>query len=135
MGLFFIAFIVFSKKSGYYYKSFKRPASSREVKPSNKWIKLDDIQALQIIKERIKTKNSSYNSYEINLVLQDTRRITVIDHKNYLHIKADAKQIADFIGVPYWDGVHMSTYEPTNLRQSVDLDSNYDSTRARFREM
>ena len=124
----------FNKQLGYHYKSFKKPTSQREVPESNKWTKLDQIEAIQIIKERVRTKNSSYSSYELNLVLKDASRINVIDHSKYKQIQEDARVIADFIGIPYWDAVNMYLYEPKIARRQVDLDSDYDST-PRFREM
>lgn len=124
----------FNKQLGYHYKSFKKPTSQREVTKSKKWTKLDDVQAIQIIKERVKSKNSSYNSYELNLVLKDASRINVVDHSKYEQIKEDARVIADFIGIPYWDAVNMYLYEPKMARRQTDLDADYDST-PRFREM
>ncbi len=124
----------FSKQLGYHYKSFKKPTSQREVPDSKYWTKLDDVQAIQIIKERVKTKNSSYSSYELNLVLKDASRVNVIDHSQLDQIKEDARVIADFIGIPYWDAVNMYLYEPKMARRQTNLDADYDST-PRFREM
>lgn len=124
----------FSKQLGYHYKSFKKPTSQREVPDSKHWTKLDDVQAIQIIKERVKTKNSSYSSYELNLVLKDASRVNVIDHSKLDQIKEDARVIADFIGIPYWDAINMYLYEPKIARRQTDLDADYDST-PRFREM
>lgn len=124
----------FNKQLGYHYKSYKKPTSQREVPDSKYWTKLEDVQAIQIIEERVKTKNSSYRSYELNLVLKDASRINVIDHSKYEQIKEDARVIADFIGIPYWDAVDMHLYEPKMARRQVDLDSDYNST-PRFREM
>lgn len=127
--------IGFNKKIGYYYKSYKKPTSLREVPDSKKWVKLDDVKALQIIKERVKTKNSSFISYELNLVLKDASRVNVIDHSNYQSIMEDAQVIADFIGIPYWNAIYMHLYLPKTLRrQDDDLDTDYDST-PRFRKM
>jgi hypothetical protein len=124
----------FNKQLGYHYKSFKKPTSQREVPESKYWTKLDDVQAIQIIKERVKSKNSSYSSYELNLVLKDASRVNVIDHSKLDQIKEDARVIADFIGIPYWDAVSMYLYEPKMARRQTDLDADYDST-PRFREM
>lgn len=124
----------FSKQLGYHYKSFKKPTSQREVPDTKKWTKLDDVQAIQIIKERVKTKNSSYTSYELNLVLTDASRVNVVDHSKYDQIKEDARVISDFIGIPYWDAINMYLYEPQMARRNTNLDSDYDST-PRFREM
>jgi len=128
---------VFDKKTGFYYKSYKIPTSRSNSKERKGWISLDEINALQIIKERVKTKNSSYKSYEINIVLSDGERFNIVDHSSYNTIKEDAKTIADFLGVPYWDATAPYLYQPETLKVSTssyteqDLDQPYDSTKPR----
>ncbi len=124
----------FDKKLGYHYKSYKNPASKREIKKTHRWTPLSSVEALQIIKERVRTKNSSYKSYEINLVLENGSRRNVIDHGNYEAVKKDAETISEFLGVPYWDAVSLYAYEPKNRKSVVDTDAPYDSTK-RFRDM
>jgi len=139
--LFFILLPIFKedhkKKTGFYYKSYKIPTSRSNSKERKGWISLDEINALQIIKERVKTKNSSYKSYEINIVLSDGERFNIVDHSSYNTIKEDAKTIADFLGVPYWDATAPYLYQPETLKVSTssyteqDLDQPYDSTKPR----
>jgi len=43
-------------------------------------IPLSSIYAIQIIAERVSGKNSSFHSYEINLVLDGKKRVNVVDH-------------------------------------------------------
>ncbi|MEP0265203.1 hypothetical protein [Dokdonia sp.] len=125
----------FDKKLGYHYKSYKNPTSKRDIQSSHGWTLLSSVEGIQIIKERVKTKNSSYKSYEINLVLENGSRKNVIDHGNYEAVKKNAKTIADFLGVPYWDAISLYAYTPTTTRtQHQDTDQPYDSTR-RFRDM
>ena len=64
---------------------------------------LDRVHAIQIVHERVRDSDSSYTSYEINLVLHDAQRVTVVDHGSLKHIRRDAEQIAELIGVPVWD--------------------------------
>ncbi len=124
--------IVFDKRIGYFYKSFKKPVNSLHHTKNKNHIKLDTIEALQIIPEYVRTKNSSYTSYELNFVFEDGLRYNVVDHANYETIRKDAKTISDFLGVPYWDAVRLYAYTPVNERQ--DLDKPYSST-GRFRDM
>ena len=120
-----------------YYQSYKKPVRGSKASEHKKWIALHTISALQIIKERIQTKNSSYKSYELNIVMEDGKRFNVIDHGNYEAVKADAKTIADFLGVPYWDAITPYTYTPETQKQQQgrysqeELDAPYDSSKTR----
>ncbi len=62
------------------------------------------IQAIQLLKEFVRTKNSSYHSYELNLVLTDGTRVNVVDHADLPSIRADAERIRRMIGCKLWDG-------------------------------
>ncbi|MBT4819108.1 MAG: hypothetical protein HON70_25600 [Lentisphaerae bacterium] len=79
------------------------------------WAKLEDIHALQIISEycRIKSADTSgstsrtttraFFSHELNLVLEDAKRINVIDHGNLTKLRKDAQALAEFLEKPLWD--------------------------------
>ena len=81
----------------------------------NEGISFDHIYALQIVPEKLKKKgrkNSKslrgrftryYYSYEINLVLNDGSRVSVIDHGDQNIIRNDALKIAEFLDIPVWD--------------------------------
>lgn len=94
--------IVFDKELGLYYKSynFKNRGSNKDAKGN--CIPLKSIVAIQIIGERVKSKNSSYGSYELNLVLNDATRKNVIDHGNLKSIINDAHELEAFLKVPIW---------------------------------
>ena len=57
------------------------------------------------MKVEYNTKNSSFTSYEINLILKDWSRINVIDHWNKNAILEDAKILWDFLRVRVWDNI------------------------------
>ncbi|MBX2820371.1 MAG: hypothetical protein KTR29_11840 [Rhodothermaceae bacterium] len=61
-----------------------------------------DIHALQLIAEHIKSENSSYTSYELNLVLKDGRRVNVMDHGRQSKIYEEAQTLSELLGVPIW---------------------------------
>ena len=68
------------------------------IDPTNtNMIPLSSIHALQIVSERVSTKNSSFLSYEINLVLDDKRRVNVVDYGNLNKIQTDAKQLGEYL--------------------------------------
>ena len=62
-----------------------------------------DIHAIQLISENIKSDDSTYTSYEINLVLKDGRRINVMDHGRKKKIYEDVQLLSDVLRVPVWD--------------------------------
>ena len=64
-----------------------------------------EIHAIQLIKEYIHSKNSSYHSYEMNLISRDGVRTNVVDHGNLEKIQADAQTLAEFLEVPVWNGI------------------------------
>ncbi len=127
--------VVLDKRSGYFYKSFKKPVNSLQRSTKKNQIKLKTIAALQVISEYVKTDKSSYTSYELNFVFEDGSRYNVVDHAKYEAIREDAIVISEFLGVPYWDAVSQENYIPKNNKSMVDTDAPYDSTKRRFRDM
>lgn len=96
--------IVFDKSMGYFWKGKKDPhmvANSSDIKTI---AKLDEIYGIQVIKEYVKSKNSkghdsSYYSYEINLVLNSGKRLNVVDYGNATSILQDASALSKFLEV------------------------------------
>jgi len=96
--------IVFDQSFGYFWKG-KYDPRAMSIDNKKEYIKLDDIYALQILKEwNNGSKNSSgYNSYELNLILKNKERVNVIDHGAINSLKKDALMISEFLNVPLWD--------------------------------
>lgn len=61
------------------------------------------IVALQVVKEICRTKNSSFASWELNLVLDDASRINVFDHGDRKRFDADLAILAEALGKPVWE--------------------------------
>lgn len=93
---------VFDMQDLWYWRG-KRPSGRETVEDCKKSAPLDQVHAIQIVAELLRGKNSSYYSYEINLVLLDGTRVNVVDHGNLKHIRRDAAKIGELIGVPVWD--------------------------------
>lgn len=94
--------IIFDKQVGYFYKG-KPQMTYGMIDPINtNMIPLSSIYALQIVSERVSTKNSSFLSYEINLILSDKKRVNVVDYGNLEKIQADAKQLGEYLWVSVW---------------------------------
>ncbi len=100
VGLFLVRWLtrprVFDLVSQEYYCGFNKSDSGQQTD-------LSRVKALQLITEEIKSSKSRYNSYELNLVLNDTIRVNVIDHGNYERILIDAEKLAKALHVPLWD--------------------------------
>jgi hypothetical protein len=97
--------IVFDKQRGYFWKGRKSPQDVYDKASIKKIASLGDIHAIQLVSEYIRGSKSSYYSYELNLVLKDGKRITVIDHGNLNRLREDAKKLSEFLGKPVWDAI------------------------------
>ena len=97
--------IIFDKQVGYFWKGRKSPQDAPEPGSIKTVTLLEDIHALQLLSEYVRGNKSSYYSYEINLVLKDGKRITVIDHGNLKRIREDAQKLSQFLGKPVWDAI------------------------------
>lgn len=73
--------------------------------------RLEDIRALQVLTEtidshslkgRFRTSSGRYQSHEINLILENGKRINVMDHGQERAIEDCARELASFLDVPVW---------------------------------
>lgn len=94
--------IVFDRRIGFYHKGFK-PLGDSYPREGKNCARLNNIHAVQVISEIIRSKNSRYRSYELNLVLNDGKRINVIDHANQEAVRKDAALVSKFLEIPVWD--------------------------------
>jgi hypothetical protein len=97
--------IVFDKYRSCFWKGRKGPADVADPRALKHFAPLGEIYALQILSERCSSKNGSYHSYELNLVLCDKRRINVVDHGNLRRLREDAQALSRFLAKPVWDGL------------------------------
>lgn len=95
--------IVFDKRNGFFYKGRKDTRQNSGKSKVKHLIKLEEIHALQIIKEKIGTGDTRNYSYELNLVLEDATRINVVDHGKLAKLRKDVDVLADFLEIPVWD--------------------------------
>ncbi|HOB20671.1 MAG TPA: hypothetical protein PK830_07515 [Candidatus Atribacteria bacterium] len=93
---------VFDKQEGLYYKGRNAKDKQPDIENPKKTVPLDSIYAVQIL-EKVVYSNNSYYAYDINLVLKNKKRMLFISHTKKDRIKEDAREIADFLGVPVWD--------------------------------
>jgi len=97
--------VIFDKSIGYCWKGKKPedPVFDRSI--SNDCIELRSIHAIQLIPEYCSSNENFYTSYELNLVLDDAKRINIIDHGNKNKIRRDAAGLSQFLGKPVWDAL------------------------------
>ncbi len=95
--------IVFDRGTRFYWRGRKSPNQTFDKSILKEFASFEDIHALQIISEFCQGEENSFYSYELNLVLQDARRINVIDHGNLMKLQEDAQKLAAFLGKPLWD--------------------------------
>lgn len=103
---------VFDLDTGWYWKG-RKPRDAEDLEQRNNCTSLKNVYALQILGETVHTPSSgtgsdwsagsTFDSYELNLVLNDGSRINVVDHGNIDTIRCDAARLSEFLGVPLWD--------------------------------
>ncbi|OIO76123.1 hypothetical protein AUJ87_03520 [Candidatus Gracilibacteria bacterium CG1_02_38_174] len=100
---YYYSMITFNKQQGYFYKGTPKMVNGFMDSNDSNVIPLSSIYAIQIIAERVSGKNSSFHSYEINLVLDGKKRVNVVDHGNLIAIEENSKKLSEYLGVPVWD--------------------------------
>lgn len=95
--------IVFDKRRGAYWRGRVAPHEMSNRHGHEHSALLEEVHAVQLISELCTSKDSSYYSYELNLVLRDGRRMNVVDHGNHASIREQADTLSAFLEVPVWD--------------------------------
>ena len=114
--------IVFDKFSGLYWKGRTRnglPPRKGELIHS---ALLSEVHAIQLIPEWVRGSENSYYSYELNLVLNDCRRMNVVDHGGRSCIREDADILSQFLGVPVWDAIDYIMPQPGVSTEQMKAD-------------
>ncbi len=111
-GIFFgTAPIVFDKNKGCFWM---RNWFGPKEKKLDYFCRLEDIHAIQIISEIFTSRNGSsihkHSSYELNIILNNKKRINVLDYGQKKDIKKYAKMLSLFLNVPLWDASDYITY-------------------------
>lgn len=91
--------ILFDRRAGYFWVGRGDPTDPTARASMKHAVELERIHALQLLSERVSGSDSSYTSYELNLVLDDGDRLNVVDHGNLLALRADAERLAAFLNV------------------------------------
>ena len=78
---------------------------SNELAQGKKSFDLKNIEAIQLIREYVRGSESSYYSYELNLICSDGSRINIIDHGALRKLREDAALLAEYLSIPVWDAI------------------------------
>jgi len=97
--------IVFDKTRGMFWKGRVAPDQVFDRSQIKDYAELENIHAIQLLSERCRGKDTSYYSYELNLVLENGERINVVDHGNKSKFLEDASTLAAFLEKPLWNAI------------------------------
>ena len=78
---------------------------SSELTKEKKSFDLKNAEAIQLIREYCGGSESSYYSYELNLICSDGSRINIVDHGALRKIREDAALLAEYLSIPVWDAI------------------------------
>ena len=97
--------IVFDRQRGFFWKGREAPDEVFSKRAPKYCARLHDIHALQLISEYCRGNKNSYYSYELNIVLENGKRINVVDHGNQNKLREDTARLSAFLGKPVWDAI------------------------------
>ena len=78
---------------------------SSELTQGKKSFDLKNAEAIQLIREYCGGSESSYYSYELNLICSDGSRINIVDHGALRKLREDAALLAEYLSIPVWDAI------------------------------
>ena len=78
---------------------------SSELTKEKKSFDLKNAEAIQLIREYCGGSESSYYSYELNLICSDGSRINIVDHGALRKLREDAALLAEYLSIPVWDAI------------------------------
>lgn len=96
--------IVFDKTIGWHWKGHRKPTDVFDTNELKQAVRLEEIHALQLIREYVPggRNSSGYYSYELNLILKDSSRLNLVDHGNLEDLINDGQALAEFLGIPLY---------------------------------
>ncbi len=99
--------IVFDLNLGFFWKGKIQIDKASDGYKVESFTMLKDVHALQLIPVLNPRSGdfSAYYSYELNLVLNDGKRISVVNHGDRDKLVSDAVQLATFIKKPVWNAI------------------------------
>ena len=78
---------------------------SSELTQGKKSFDLRNAEAIQLIREYVRGDESSYYSYELNLICSDGSRMNVVDHGALRKLRESSALLAEYLSIPVWDAI------------------------------
>lgn len=75
----------------------------RLVSLGRQQVPFSNIAALQLVRELVDGDETTFMSWELNLVLRDGSRLNVIDHAGGAQLREEATRLGQLIGCPVWE--------------------------------
>jgi hypothetical protein len=95
--------IVLDKVTGRCWKGRKGPDQKPELMDSDLVPRLNEIHAIQLLSQYVRSDKKSYYLYELNIVMNDGKRHNIMKHGSKRFIRSDAEVISRFLDIPVWD--------------------------------
>jgi hypothetical protein len=95
--------LTINKKSDTYYHGRKMNYKEQDSMAYHEYEgKVSDIHALQILRKKCHMNGKGYTAYELNFVLKNSKRVSVLNHNKLHKIKDNAKALSQYLNVPIW---------------------------------
>jgi hypothetical protein len=108
--------LYFDKQLGMYWRGKSIPTTLASTESTEKAGRISDVYALQLVSTRryvgnprVGVDGSGYKEFpthELNLVLHDATRVSIVCDDDYGRIDRGAKVLADFLQKPLWKPHH-----------------------------
>lgn len=108
--------LYFDQQLGVYWQGKTVPVPLTSTASTEKSGRISDVYALQLVSTRryrgnpqVGADGSGYKEYpthELNLVLKDAKRLSIVCDDDYGRIERGAKALADFLQKPLWKPYH-----------------------------
>lgn len=100
--------LVFDKSAGMFLKGRTKAGQVPDHDNPKNMVALDSVHALQLLSKYVPAKKPYY-THELNLVLKNGKRLTVISHADKSRIREDAQTLSGFLNTPVWDAIDDDT--------------------------
>lgn len=93
--------IIFDRNLGWFWRGRPQAKGSASIAALKESASLADIVALQLISgQKMHSPYASWDTWELNLILNTGQRLPVIHHGNLKILRQDAASLANWLGLP-----------------------------------
>ena len=96
--------IVFDRSRRFFWKGRKEPDALSGTIHQKEYVQFEDIHALQLVTNYSTDGRFDY-MYEMNLVLNDGRRIHLVVQRKLITVRENARILSQFLERPVWDAI------------------------------